>query len=239
MDSPIGSQSHENLSARYLRVPTAVVSDVLSTMGFMDQVVSSKIRAVFPSAPFAGPALCLFGREGTEPKAANNSKPVFEMDRHVTRGCVAVIDTHEHERGAVVGGNVGLSWRLRGCVGVVTDGGIRDADEFREMGLPVCASFVGPMSNKGLWAFHGIGVPITLPGQRGDAVNIHQGDMVHADFDGVVIVPARLAELVVADAEILEQMESKIRSDLEKGHDREEVYSRYDRFAHIKKVSSS
>jgi regulator of RNase E activity RraA len=150
-----------------------------------------------------------------------------------------VIATHGHERGAVIGGNVALNWRLRGCEGVVTDGGIRDAEEFRAMGLPVCATFTGPMSNKGLWAFHDIGVAVELPGQRGSAVTIRPGDMVHADFDGVVIVPGHLAEQVVADAEVVEQMEGKIRADIEKGHDREEVYARYDRFGHIRQVTSA
>ena len=227
----------EALCEKLNKLPTAVVSDVLAAMGLQDQVLSSVIRPIGSASSFAGPALCLLGSEGDEPAAPpNGSKPVFETDRHITQGCVAVVAAGGHKMGAVVGGNVALSWRLRGCAGVVTDGGIRDAAECNELGLPVFASFIGPMSNKGLWAFRTIGSLVTLPGQRGHDVAVNPGDIIHADSDGVVVISRDHVEQVVNDAEILEQMEAKIRADLRKGDDREAVYARHDRFAHIKRV---
>jgi 4-hydroxy-4-methyl-2-oxoglutarate aldolase len=235
MHAPAHDASAIQLCDRLKKVPTAVVSDVLSTMGLSGQVLSSQMTAVGSAQSFAGPALCLLGSDGAEPDALpNGSKPVFEIDRRVTSGCVAVIATGGHKLGAVIGGNVALSWHLRGCAGVVTDGGIRDAAECSEMGLPVFATFVGPMSNKGLWAFREIDVPITLPGQRGTPVAVSPGDVVLADTDGVVIIPAALAEQVVRDAEVLDGVEARIRADLLRGEDREVVYRRYDRFGHIK-----
>ena len=105
MHAPGPENSVEALCEKLARLPTAVVSDVLAAMGFMEQVLSSQIRAIAPSRPFAGPALCLSGREGPEPTApASGSKPVFEMDRRITRGCVAVIGTggHKSERSSAV-----------------------------------------------------------------------------------------------------------------------------------------
>jgi regulator of RNase E activity RraA len=61
---------------------------------------------------------------------------------------------------------------------------------------------------------------------------------VHADTDGVVVIPASLAAQVIHDSEVLEQVEEKIRGDLEKGEDREAVYQRHDRFGHIKKPAA-
>jgi 4-hydroxy-4-methyl-2-oxoglutarate aldolase len=235
MHAPAHDASVIDLCDRLRKLPTAVVSDVLGTMGLLKQVLSSTMRAVGSAHAFAGPALCLFGSEGAEPAALpGESKPVFEIDRRVTPGCVAVIATGGHKLGAVIGGNVALSWHLRGCAGVVTDGGIRDAVECNEMGLPVFATFVGPMSNKGLWAFREIGIPVTLPGQRGTPISVEPGDIVHADTDGIVIIPASLARRVVTDAEILETIEARIRADVLRGDDREAVYRRHDRFGHIK-----
>lgn len=236
MQAPASDQSVETLCKQLLAVPTAVVSDVLTAMGLVEQVLSSTMRPVGPSRTFAGPALCLLGSEGLEPDV-NGSKPVFETDRHMTRGCVAVIATGGHTMGAVIGGNVALSWHVRGCAGVVTDGGIRDAAECNDMGLPVFATFVGPMSNKGLWAFREIDVPVSLPGQRGRPVLVRPNDILHADEDGVVVIPAANVAQVVNDAEVLDKMEAKIRADLQRGDDREAVYSRHDRFGHIKKVT--
>jgi len=236
MHAPMADNSVEALSKRLLALPTAVVCDVLAAMGFPDQVLASHIRAVGPTRSFAGPAICLRGGEGPEPDAPpNKSKPVFETDRNITQGSIAVIATGGHKIGAVIGGNVALAWKVRGCAGVVTDGGIRDAQECNEMGLPVFAAFVGPMSNKGLWAFREIGAAVTLPGQRGNPVPVQPGDIVHGDLDGAVIIPSALAAQVVRDAEVLEGMEAKIRADLERGDDREVVYGRHDRFGHIKK----
>src|SRR5579872_7598449 len=221
MHAPTQDASVTDLCDRLKGLPTAVVSDVLGAMGLLEQVLSSSMRAVSSTSAFAGPALCLSGSEGPDPDALpNGSKPVFEIDRRVSPGCVAVIATGGHKLGAVIGGNVALSWHRRGCAGVVTDGGIRDAAECEEMALPVFATFVGPMSNKGLWAFREIGVPVVLPGQRGAAVTVMPGDIVHADGDGVVIIPASL--------------EAKIRADLLRGEDREAVYRRHDKFGHIK-----
>jgi regulator of RNase E activity RraA len=223
-----------------MRLPTAVVSDVLSAMGFADRVLSSHLRWVGVPRSFAGPALCLKGSEGQEPPAPEQgSRPVYAMDRRVTEGCVAVIATGGRKIGAVIGGNIGLSWRRCGCAGVVTDGGIRDGQEFIEMGLPVIAAFVAPMSNKGLWAFREIDIPVTLPGQRGNPVSVEPGDIVHADYDGIVIIPARHAHDVVRNAEILEDIEGRIRNELEHGEDREQVYARHDRFGHIRKPSKT
>ena len=239
MHAPAPGEPVETHCKKLLRVPTAVVSDVLAAMGFIEQVLVSNIRAVGPPHSFAGPALCLCGSEGPEPPAmAGGSKPIFEIDRRITPGCVAVIASGGHRIGAVIGGNVALSWRKRGCAGIVTDGGIRDADECNQMGLPVFAAFIGPMSNKGLWAFREIGIPVALPGQRGHLVAVHPGDIVHADNDGAVIIPTEHVAQVVRDAVILEEMEGRIRQDLERGDDREAVYSRHDRFGHIKKPAA-
>lgn len=236
MHAPVTGDSVEALSKRLLALPTAVVCDVLAMMGYANQVVASSLRPVGPIRTFAGPAVCLLGSDGAEPDAPpGGSKPVFETDRHMTPGCVAVIAAGAHKIGAVIGGNVAIAWHVRGCVGIITDGGIRDAGECVEMGLPVFAAFVGPMSNKGLWAFREIGVPVTLPGQLGKPLMIKPGDIVHGDFDGLVVIPAALAAHVVRDAEILETMEAKIRADLQRGDDREAVYARHDRFGHIKK----
>jgi 4-hydroxy-4-methyl-2-oxoglutarate aldolase len=237
MNDTVDTAAPASLSDRLRKLPTAVVSDVLAAMGFHDQVVASSIRTVTGPCAIAGPALCLLGEEAVEQPKGSAAKVVFEMDRRIARGCIAVIASGGHKVGATIGGNVGLSWKLRGCAGVVCDGGIRDVQEFISIALPVFADFVGPMSNKGHWYFTAIDVPVMLPGQTGEPVHVRSGDLIHADTDGVVVVPAAVAERAVADAEIVEQIESRIKSALQLGEDREAVYARHDRFGHIKKIA--
>jgi regulator of RNase E activity RraA len=229
-----------SLYGRLRNLPVAVLSDVLGAMGLHNQVLASPIRLQGAATVVAGPALCLSGREGPEaPAKPGKSKAVFEMDRHVTDGCVVVIAAAGHRIGATIGGNVALSWKLRGCSAVVTDGGVRDLSEFGEFDLPVFASFATPMSSKGYWNFAEVDVPINLPGQTGTPVRILSGDTVHGDSDGVIVIPRAHLRQAVHDAEVFESMEKAVQRDLRAGEDREMVYKRYDKLGHIKPVAGS
>jgi 4-hydroxy-4-methyl-2-oxoglutarate aldolase len=228
-----------DLYGRLRLLPVAVLSDVLYAMDLPYQILASSIRPYGVSAIVAGPALCLAGREGPEAAAKSGaSKPVFEMDRHVSEGCIAVIAAGGHAVGATIGGNVALSWKLRGCAAVVIDGGVRDLAEFSEFALPVFATFATPMSTKGLWGFSDVDVPVTLPGQAGVPVQVSPGDAIHADADGVIVIPADHLEQAVRDAEIFEAMEKSVQRDLRSGEDREAVYKRYDKLGHVKPVKA-
>jgi 4-hydroxy-4-methyl-2-oxoglutarate aldolase len=229
--------SESGVYERLRKLPVAVLSDVLAAMGLPHQVLNASIRPYGVEGVVAGPALCLAGREGKEAAAKPGvSKPVFEMDRHVTDGCIVVIAGGGHRIGATIGGNVALSWKLRGCTAVVIDGGVRDLGEFAEFALPVFATFVTPMSTKGYWSFSEVDVAIALPGQTGAQVRVEPGDAIHADADGVIVIPAAHLTQAVGDAEIFESMEQAIQCDLRTGEDREAIYARYDKLGHVKPV---
>lgn len=228
----------DGLCRRLTSVPVAVMSDVLAAMGLPDQVLSCVLRPTGTAARMAGPALCLTGQKGPErPVPQGARKTVYEIDRRITNGCIAVIGTGGRTVGAVIGGNVGISWRRRGCGGVVTDGLIRDAAEFAALGMPVFAGGVTPLASKGRWSFSEIGVPVILSGQTSKTVTVRPGDIVHGDHDGIVIIPREHAGQAVRDAEVFESIEKKIQAELEAGEDREEVYKRNDRLGHIKKAA--
>jgi 4-hydroxy-4-methyl-2-oxoglutarate aldolase len=228
----------KELCRRLSPLPTAVVSDVLYEMGLTNQVLSSAIKPIGSHGRVTGPALCLDGRNGPEPSVSGKaSKPVFEMDRHIAPGAVAVIASGGECRIAVIGDNVALAWQLKQCAGVVTDGGIRDASNFDPIGLAAFSAFTTPVSPKGRWAFARIDQPVRLRGQIEDWVTVAPGDIVHGDADGVVIIPKAHADSVVAAAEILEGIEQKLQTELRTGEDREAVYARHPKFGHIKKVA--
>jgi regulator of RNase E activity RraA len=79
---------------------------------------------------------------------------------------------------AVMGGNVALSLKLRGCRGVLTDGGVRDLDEYEEIGMPVFCSFLTTLAPKGRWHYAELDVPIALPGQATASVPVRPGDLI-------------------------------------------------------------
>jgi 4-hydroxy-4-methyl-2-oxoglutarate aldolase len=225
-----------DLTARLAQLQSCVVADVLDEMGFRDQVLATEIRALSPTMKVAGPAFCIRGQASpgsTVTADRQEVQPGYEMFRRMYSGCVAVMDTGGHRVGGPWGENTALSARVRGCAGAIIDGGTRDSVELEAMGFPVFARFVTPSRVEGRWTHTAFEVPITLPGQSRREVVVVPGDLMLADGDGVVVVPRAIAGRVVADGEEVTRIEERMRRELLAGVDREEVYRRHDRYAHI------
>ena len=100
----------------------------------------------------------------------------------------------------------------RGLAGLVTDGAVRDIAGVRATGLPVWAQgFAAPPSVAGL-IFTGWNLPIGCGG-----VAIFPGDVIVADADGAVVVPAALADEIAALGLEQERLEEWILGEVEKG----------------------
>lgn len=93
--------------------------------------------------------------------------------------------------GAVLGDIVAGMAKNRGVVGLVTDGAVRDRAGLRSVGLPVFAAAITP--NSAAKTGPGtVGLPVVVGGVR-----VAAGDVLVADEDGVVVVPApSLAEVL-------------------------------------------
>jgi len=84
---------------------------------------------------------------------------------------------------------------VRGCAGVVTDGGFRDSPEIAALSFPAYHSRPSAPTNLTLHQAIDINVPIGC----GD-VAVWPGDVVVGDKEGVVVIPAHLAEEIAAEA---------------------------------------
>jgi regulator of RNase E activity RraA len=89
--------------------------------------------------------------------------------------------------------------------GFVIDGGVRDVEEIRRMGLPVYASSVTPATSVSRWASVTNNVPVQCGG-----VTICPGDIIIADQDGIVAVPQAKAAEVLRRALEIDERESKM-----------------------------
>lgn len=103
------------------------------------------------------------------------------------------------------------SFRARGAVGLVIDGGVRDVKELSQMQFPV---FSRAVSAKGTIkaTLGSVNVPVICAGQL-----VNAGDVVIGDDDGVVIVPAGQAQATADAAEKREQLEVQKREKLAAG----------------------
>jgi regulator of RNase E activity RraA len=109
-------------------------------------------------------------------------------------GSVIVVEAGDVEY-AVAGGNACAVAQRRGIVGFVVDGVIRDLAEVREMGFPVFARGVIPIPGG-----KSVAAPLNRRVQCG-GVTVDGGDLVVADEDGAVVVPAARREDLLRDAQ--------------------------------------
>ena len=226
----------EDLIARLARLDTGIVSDVLDEAGFFAQVPDRRIRAVTPPARFAGEAVCVRGeaRIATRTEAPAEARiSAYAVDRSARPGAVIVVSTGGFEGGAFMGGLLARTLKARGCHGLVTDGLVRDGEELAALGMPVMAAGLTPINGSRRWTPVERDVPVALPGQATGAVTVRPGDLILGDTDGLVVVPRRHAEAIIAMSEELARKEAAINAEMDRGDGREEAFRKHDRFAHI------
>ena len=132
-----------------------------------------------------------------------NEITVFQDPKHPQRdaiercpeGAVMVIDSRKDPRAASAGSILVTRLMVRGAAGIVTDGGFRDVPEMRKMDFPIYQNRPSAPTNLTCHQAIDINVPIGC----GDAP-VWPGDIVVGDGDGVIIIPAHLAEDVANEA---------------------------------------
>lgn len=127
-------------------------------------------------------------------------------------GCVAVVDAMGVTDAGIFGDILSLRMKKRGVAGAVTDGVMRDLVGVLGTGLPIwCQGAAAPASVGGL-TFVNWQEPIGCGG-----VAVFPGDIIVADDDGAVVIPAALASEVAVAGEEQERMEAWIVGEVEKG----------------------
>jgi len=164
-------------------VPTTALADLLGR----GQVMDIGIRPLWgPAGRVAGPAF-------TVSCAPGDNLMLHAAIHRAGPGSVLVVESGDLDW-ALAGGNVCAVARRRGIAGFVLDGLIRDLAEVREMRFPVFARGVIPIPGAKS-VVRPLREPVTCGGVRVEA-----GDIVVADEEGVVAVPAARRDEVLAAA---------------------------------------
>jgi 4-hydroxy-4-methyl-2-oxoglutarate aldolase len=211
------------LVERYRVVDSANIADVLDALGFHDQALGAAFGPV-SGAGFAGFAFTLQGESGDLPRTKDELK--FEACSSVGRGEVTVW-AGGSAGGCYLGELIAVGLRERGCEGAVVEGAVRDVRWLEAAGFPVVATGRNPVQSMGHCRVVAYQTPILLPGAAGRDVEVHPGDLVRADEDGVVIVPAAVVEQVLEEAERLTDHEHEIRASLAEGLSLAECLARH------------
>ncbi len=204
-----GAKSDAELLDGFRHVEAASVSDAIEQITGKKMYMSHRMRPIFP-AKFAGFALTV-----TLKKEANE-------DPNALQGMLAAIDSGSADSVYVMsvedgidiagmGGLMGTAMRARNFSGAVIDGGVRDVAYLNKIGFPVYALGIVPSTSVHHYRFAGANVPV-----RCDGVDVHGGDIIVADADGVVVVPRAAAAEVLAVAEKMDFNEHSMYAYIEK-----------------------
>jgi regulator of RNase E activity RraA len=202
---PFDAKARETL----LAVTTATITTILLKKGLRNVWMRGTLPLRDGEARVAGPAFTLRFVPAREDLAtpASWSSPTSTRAaiEAMPEGCIAVVDAMGVQDAGIFGDILCARMATRGVAALVTDGVLRDLQGVLATGLPVFASgAAAPPSVAGL-TFVGWDEPVACGG-----VAVFPDDVVVADRDGAVLIPAAYLDQVLAEAPEQERMEGWI-----------------------------
>jgi regulator of RNase E activity RraA len=211
------------LASRFGAVYTAALTDVLDSLGYRDQTLPAGIVALQEGMRVAGPVFAVEGRTQAGERDPSIRR-ILEMLGAIPPHHVAVYQAGD-DTCAHFGELSATALKVRGCAGVVIDGGCRDIDLVKEAGLPVFCRYATPQDAVTRWHVVDWGHAVEIGGVRAAT-----GDYVVADADGAVIVPAGVRDEVLERAEAVVRTETDIRAAVVAGMAPLEAYDQFGKF---------
>ena len=181
-------------------VSTPTLCTALFKRGLRNQFIQD-VRPLNPSLPtMVGEAFTLRyipAREDLNPITVfqDRGHPQRKAVEECPPGAVMVIDSRKDARAASAGGILVSRLMVRGVAGVVTDGGFRDSPEIAQLAIPAYHHRPSAPTNLTLHQALDINVPIGC----GD-VAVWPGDVMVGDGEGVVVIPAGIADEIADEA---------------------------------------
>jgi regulator of RNase E activity RraA len=208
------------------RVSSATASAILHRLGLRQTFIQGPI-ARLPGAKIVGPALTLQfmpQREdvasGLAQENAEKYSALWRVLEEVQPGDVLVVQAFGDPYTGCLGEMLITYFKGRGGIGIVVDGCIRDWPRVQKIGLPVWTRGFTPnyasQSSLFPWAYN---VPIAC-----SRVLVLPGDIIIADDDGAVLVPTKLAPVVLRQALEHEEWETFSRMKLAEGGSLKKYY---------------
>ncbi len=210
-----GGRLSDDLRAKLERVPVAGLSQQLRKRG-LDNVTIDGVRPLHPGAKLVGTARTLRFVPNREDLFAshgggyNAQKRTFDA---VEEGEVIVIEARGETGSGTLGDILAIRARARGAAGIVTDGGVRDADAVTAVGIPVYTSGAHPAVLGRKHVPWDLDLTIACGG-----TTVQPGDVIVGDADGVIVIPPGIVEEVVDAVLAQEDEDAWIAARVAEGH---------------------
>jgi regulator of RNase E activity RraA len=203
----------------------AVICDILDSLNYRNQVMHQRLRPLLSDIKNCG----FIGRARTfrwmETDYIVKDDPYgleIEAMDSLKFNDVVIHSTDYGGTNAPWGALMTTIAKRNGAVGCVCDSQIRDCVHIIEMDFPVYYTGIRPLDSKGRARVMAYDVPVKC----GEVV-VYPGDLVVADFDGIVVIPGKVEQKVLTLAEDKVNKESFSKRDILKGKKLREVYDKY------------
>ena len=197
--------------------PSCVVADAQERAG----VMRSYMRPLTTNVRFVGPALTVRLEPG-------NQVDCLHALSVAQKGDVIVVDSAGETETSIWGGLMAGLCMMKGVVGAVVDGAIRDTDEIRDQGFFIFSKAVVPRSTHTPYSGRMEPIEINVPIQCA-GVLVNPGDLVLGDEIGVTVVALENAAEVLAAARDLAEKEEATRAQIRAGKTLEELLAQFGR----------
>lgn len=203
----------------------AAVCDILDELGYRHQAMHQRLRPLLPDRKQCG----FVGRARTarwmETDYIVEKDPYgleIEVMDSLKSGDVIVHSTDYSGTNAPWGELMTTVAQKNGAVGCICDSQIRDCVKIINMGFPVYYAGIRPLDSKGRGIMMAYDVPI-----RCGEVLVRSGELVFADFDGIVVIPRDMEQNVIQRSQDKILKENLSRKELLRGNTLREVYDKY------------
>lgn len=178
----------------------ATIHEAMGRVGLLQPYM----RPIYPTAKICGTAVTVLLQPG-------DNWMMHVVAEQIQPGDVVVAACTVENTDGFFGDLLATSFRARGARGLIIDGGVRDVADLTEMQFPV---FSRAISARGTVkaTLGSVNIPVVCAGAA-----VNPGDVIIADVDGIVVVPAAVAQQAADAAEAREANEADKRAKLASG----------------------